>query len=214
MTYGEYILSTGKGRIGEYELVLGRVLYERYFAGRAPILDLAPGRCWFARQNTDDIHAVDLAPEIVEHYAAQGVKIKEGSAYAIPHPDDTFEAVFCSWLFEHLDDPDRAMAEIRRVLKPDGMCYLLVPSDQQLMSGFWDDYTHVRAFTKTSLLQLANFNGFTGARAEFLGYTRLASRVLALAGPEWTYRYLMFGDRFLRRIGIVNRNNLVLTCFK
>ena len=130
------------------------------------------------------------------------------------YPDDTFEAVFCSWLFEHLDDPDRAMAEIRRVLKPDGMCYLVVPSDQQLMSGFWDDYTHVRAFTKTSLLQLANFNGFTGARAEFLGYTRLASRVLALAGPEWTYRYLMFGDRFLRRIGIVNRNNLVLTCFK
>jgi ubiquinone/menaquinone biosynthesis C-methylase UbiE len=214
MSYGEYILSTGTGRVGEFELVLGRFLYERDFVGKAPILDLAPGRCWFARQNLGDIHAVDLAPEIVEHYAAEGVQITEGSAYDIPHSPDTFEAVFCCWLFEHLDDPARAMCEIRRVLKPGGMCYLVVPSDRQLTRGFWDDYTHVRPFTKTSLVQLATFNGFAGAAAEHLAFTRLAPRVVARFGPEGAYRYLRFSDVALRRLGIVNKENLVLRCHK
>jgi SAM-dependent methyltransferase len=214
MTYGEYILSTGKGRVGQFELVLGRFFYERDFVGRAPILDLAPGRCWFTRQNVGDIEAVDLAPEIVEHYSAQGVQITEGSAYEIPHPPDTFEAVFCCWLFEHLDDPDRAMCEILRVLKPGGMCYLVVPSDHQLTRGFWHDYTHVRPFTKTSLIQLARFNGFADAAAHHLAYTRLAPRIIARFGPSAGYRYLRLSDGVLRRLGIVNRDNLVLTCYK
>lgn len=214
MSYGEHILSTGKGRIGEFELLLGRFFYQRDFVGRAPILDLAPGRCWFAKQNTEVIHAVDLAPEIVEHYAAEGVKITQGDAYDIPHADSTFEAVFCCWLFEHLDDPDRAMGEIRRVLKDGGMCYLVVPSAHQLTHGFWDDYTHVRPYTKASLTQLAQMNGLQTPRCEYLPMTRLTSRLMPLVGTERTYQYLLFCDRILRRLGVVNRNMLTLTCYK
>jgi hypothetical protein len=80
--------------VGEYELLLGRYFYEREFVGKAPVLDLAPGRCWFTKQNPDDIYAVDLAPEIVAHYAAEGLKIKEGSAYDIPTP--TASSKVCS----------------------------------------------------------------------------------------------------------------------
>jgi hypothetical protein len=94
------------------------------------------------------------------------------------------------------------------------MCYLVVPSDHQLTRGFWDDYTHVRPFTKTSLVQLATFNGFAGAAAEHLAFTRLTPRVIARFGREAGYRYLRFSDVALRRLGIVNRDNLVLTCHK
>lgn len=214
MSYGDYILSTGKGVVGEYELLLGRYFYEREFAGKAPVLDLAPGRCWFTKQNPDDIHAVDLAPEIVKHYAAEGLKIKEGSAYDIPHPDGFFEGVFCCWLFEHLDDPNRAMAEILRVLRPGGLCYLVVPSVHQLINGFWDDYTHVRPFTPASLIQLALFNGFERPRPEYLVYTRFGIRLLPRLGPEFTYRYIKFCDGALRKLGVVNKNMLTLACHK
>lgn len=195
-------------------MVLGRFFYQRDFSDRAPILDLAPGRCWFTLQNTRDIHAVDLAPEIVEHYAGQGVTIKEGSAYDIPHEADTFEAVFCCWLFEHLEDPNRAMKEIRRVLRPGGLCFLVVPSEHQVGNGFWDDYTHVRPYTETSLCQLSEFNQFRDLRVEKLAFSRLAGRMLPRMGPDRTLQYLKLSDRVLRRLGIVNKNMLTLKCYK
>ena len=46
--------------------------------------------------------------------------VLQGLAY----PDDTFDIVFCSQLFGHLPPPDlplRALAEMRRVLKPGGI---------------------------------------------------------------------------------------------
>lgn len=214
MSYGDYILSTGGGRVGATEVVFGRFLYEREFVGRVPVLDLAAGRCWFAKQNPAEIHAVDLAPEIVAHYAAEDVQITEGSAYAIPHDDGFFAAVFCCWLFEHLDDPDRAMREIHRVLKPGGMCFLVVPSAHQLTRGFYDDYTHVRPFTPASLHQLATFNGFREARPEYLAHMRVVGRLLPILGAKRLLAYMHFSDRWLRRVGLVNRNMLTLTCYR
>jgi ubiquinone/menaquinone biosynthesis C-methylase UbiE len=214
VSYGDYILATGKERVGEAELVLGRFFYYRYFLGMSPILDLAAGRCWFTRQNMNDIRAVDLAHEVVAQYAALGVDITEGSAYAIPYPDEHFAAVFCCWLFEHLADPDRAMAEIGRVLKPGGMCFLVVPSERQLGRGFWDDYTHVRPYTKASLVQLSAANHFGDPHASHLPASRFGYRLVAVLGTAWAYRYLQFSDRILRRLGIVNRNMLTLQCYK
>lgn len=214
LSYGEHILSTGKGLIGRFELLLGRYFYEKYFLQHRIVLDLAPGRCWFTKQNPQRIHAVDRAPEIVEHYARQGLQITQGSAEEIPHPAGFFEAVFCCWLFEHLQDPDIAMREIYRVLEPGGLCFLVVPSDHQLTRGFWDDYTHVRPYTRSSLGQLALANGFTDPVAEPLPLTFLTSRLLPIVGEEATFRYLQFCDRTLRRVGIVNRNMLTLACTK
>lgn len=214
MSYGDHILSTGKGRVGRFELLLGRYFYERHFRRLAPILDLAPGRCWFTKQNPSDIHAVDLAPEIVEHYAAEGLQITQGSAYDIPHADGSFRAVFCCWLFEHLDDPDRAMREIHRVLQPDGLCFLVVPSAHQLTRGFYDDYTHVRPYTRASLTQLAYMNDFARPAIEHMPLTFLTARVMEVGGESLAYRYLQFADRSLRRAGILNRNMLTLACRK
>src|SRR5262249_50046210 len=45
-SYGDYILRTGRGIIGEYELVFGAFFYQR-FKGRFRVVDIGPGRCWF-----------------------------------------------------------------------------------------------------------------------------------------------------------------------
>ena len=46
---------------------------------------------------------------------------------AIPFPDQAVDVVYCSDVLEHVVDDRRAMAEFRRVLKPDGWAVLLVP---------------------------------------------------------------------------------------
>src|SRR5438105_2827137 len=66
LSYGDYILRTGRGIIGEYELVFGAFFYQK-FEGRSRIVDIGPGRCWFPKQNPQCILAVDNSPELVAH---------------------------------------------------------------------------------------------------------------------------------------------------
>jgi SAM-dependent methyltransferase len=43
---------------------------------------------------------------------------------ALPWPDRSVDAVVFNHIYEHVVDPDAVMAEIRRVLRPDGVVYL------------------------------------------------------------------------------------------
>ncbi len=45
----------------------------------------------------------------------------------IPFPDDTFDSLFCSEVFEHVFDPDLILPEIRRVLKNGAPALITVP---------------------------------------------------------------------------------------
>jgi SAM-dependent methyltransferase len=47
----------------------------------------------------------------------------------IPHPDNSFDAILCIHVLEHVEDDGAAMRELCRVLSPDGFAILLVPLD-------------------------------------------------------------------------------------
>jgi len=47
-------------------------------------------------------------------------------------PDDTFDAIYCSHVFEHIPDDRKAMRELCRVLKPGGWAVLQVPLDHNM----------------------------------------------------------------------------------
>ena len=55
------------------------------------------------------------------------VSFQTGDATALDFPDDTFDAVICSEVLEHLPDYDAALVEIRRVLRPTGKLCISVP---------------------------------------------------------------------------------------
>jgi len=46
------------------------------------------------------------------------------SGEAMPLPDESLDVVIFNHIYEHVVDPDAVLAEIRRVLKPDGVLYL------------------------------------------------------------------------------------------
>jgi ubiquinone/menaquinone biosynthesis C-methylase UbiE len=49
------------------------------------------------------------------------VRFERADVYELPFPDGTFDAAFAHAVLQHLDDPRRALKEMRRVLKPGGV---------------------------------------------------------------------------------------------
>jgi len=75
-----------------------------------------------------DVVAVDSQPEAVEQgstaAAARGVenvRFETADAYALPFAPGSFDCVFANGLLMHLSEPRRAVAEMRRVLRPGGI---------------------------------------------------------------------------------------------
>lgn len=58
-----------------------------------------------------------------------GVTVTEESVYELQHADDSYDIIFLLEVLEHLDYPDKALAEIARVLKPGGILVLGVPRE-------------------------------------------------------------------------------------
>ena len=53
------------------------------------------------------------------------VHLLQANAHALPFPDDSFEAAFCTLVFCSVPDPLRGLAEIGRVLRPGGTLIML-----------------------------------------------------------------------------------------
>jgi SAM-dependent methyltransferase len=53
----------------------------------------------------------------------------------IPFPDSSFDCIVNNMVFEHVEDIDLALSEIRRVLKPEGVLLSLFPSREVLREG-------------------------------------------------------------------------------
>ena len=52
------------------------------------------------------------------------VRYERASAEALPLPDASMDMIFMSMVFHHFDDPDQAVRECRRVLRPNGVVCL------------------------------------------------------------------------------------------
>lgn len=56
----------------------------------------------------------------------------------LPFEDAVFDVVFAQAVLEHVCDPQRVVAEITRVLKPDGLVYAVTPFLQPVHMGAYD----------------------------------------------------------------------------
>ena len=59
-------------------------------------------------------------------------------AHRIPFADGSVDAVVVQAVLEHVLDPARVVAEIHRVLRPDGLVYAETPFLQQVHEGAYD----------------------------------------------------------------------------
>lgn len=68
-----------------------------------------------------------IGPKVLEHYEVPHDKVVLclGSFYELKLPSHSLDFVLLSSAFHHADRPDSLLAEIRRVLKPNGCCLII-----------------------------------------------------------------------------------------
>ncbi len=85
-----------------------------------------------------DVTGVDFSAEVVAlaRREVDGAGFHEGDVQALPFDDNRFDAVVCGYGIIHVPDPARALAELRRVLKPGGRVAVSVWEPPRAGNGF------------------------------------------------------------------------------
>ena len=104
--------------------------------------------------NAKGIDNNDIAVKLAK---GKGVDVSYGNAYQLEFKDNSFDNVFMGDVIEHLEFPDTAMIEIKRILKKDGYVYIVTPPAKE--NGLHDKY-HYREYKSNELIECMEKNGF------------------------------------------------------
>lgn len=105
-----------------------------------------------------------LQSYVAEHIGADHIHTPHDSsqvdifatAYQIPVPDNSFDSAICTAVLEHLEEPEKALRECYRILKPGGTAIYSVPFIWHLHEEPRDFYR----FSKYGLKYLFEKSGF------------------------------------------------------
>ncbi|MFY9691885.1 MAG: class I SAM-dependent methyltransferase [Candidatus Acidiferrales bacterium] len=99
------------------------------------VLEVAPGPGYLAIELAKfgryAVTGLDISETFVsiarKNAAAAGVQVdfRHGNASAMPFADESFGLVVCRAAFKNFSEPVKALAEMRRVLKPDGRAMII-----------------------------------------------------------------------------------------
>ncbi|HEY3401875.1 MAG TPA: class I SAM-dependent methyltransferase [Ohtaekwangia sp.] len=106
-----------------------------FFKSKLHVLHIAPEACYIKR--FEKIHGDQYITADIESPLA---KVKM-DIHEIPFAENTFDAVLCNHVLEHVQDDIKAMSEIHRVLKPGGFAIMQVPFFNPVPNTTFEDNT-------------------------------------------------------------------------
>ena len=124
-------LSSGPDRARRQARMLADVL--RGFASPAVIVDVGcgDGSALAAAKEHNPAHrfaGIDWSADALRQAQSCGLTVVRATVTGLPVADGAADVVIMSELIEHLVDPDGAVAEVRRVLRPGGSLLLSTPN--------------------------------------------------------------------------------------
>jgi len=149
----------------------------------------------------DDIDKTQKMFRVLEHDNPDNKSkwgVTTGNALFLPFADNTFDHIICSEVLEHIPDYENALAEIDRILKPNGYLTISVPRSwpEKICWALSESYHnekggHVHIYNAKKLcnkIKLKNMNLWATHGAH------------ALHSPFWWLKCLMWENRDSSRI--------------
>lgn len=129
-----------------WKIVERDAFLERLAAG-SRLLEIGAGTgqdSAFFRDNGLEVIATDLTPEMVDHCRAKGLEAHVMDVLHLDFPDASFDAAWTMNALLHVPSASfaGAIAEIARVVRPDGLLYLGVHAGERPSEGILTDDQH------------------------------------------------------------------------
>lgn len=124
-----------------------------------------------------ECYGVDIGREALTRLKVSHPQIQThcGGLWEAKWPAKSFDIVNVCHVLEHVPDPDRLLAEIRRILKPGGLLKVQLPNSDSmtriLFGRFWQGYEtprHLWVFAPRNLTPLLERNGLRLVRSRTL----------------------------------------------
>jgi 2-polyprenyl-3-methyl-5-hydroxy-6-metoxy-1,4-benzoquinol methylase len=154
------------------------------------VLDIASGSGYgtaLLAQTAKHAYGFDADAEAVayatERYGAPNISFETADATSIPLEDNSIDVVTTFETIEHIENYEKFMAEIKRVLKPNGLAIVSTPNDLEFAEG---NHFHLHEFVKDELVSLVgryfrNIEEYYQATWKYVAIDRLEA--LQAPGP-------------------------------
>ena len=120
-------------------------------------------------------YGTDLSDHFRSELSAMDIElfVTNSESESLPLPDASLDIVMANHLIEHIWNYNALVAEVRRVLKPGGGFLIRTPNIERVRFKFYDDCTHIKAYSIAGLNHLAQIHGFSPIKTLYSDHPRI-----------------------------------------
>lgn len=146
-----YLPCVSKEKANQYQKIIRDAEWEaiqNFIPPNSKFLDVGCGSGYSLKKAQVELscECVGVDPEPGVHGVGRfdnsfsaGLNIAKGLSEDLPFENNSFDVVFCSHVLEHVEDEDKSLKEMKRVLKNDGVLVVGMPTATMAWIGFFTE---------------------------------------------------------------------------
>lgn len=145
--------------------------FKKYIPNNAKILEIGCGSGEYLnglRRDKWEVTGIDISEYAVSIAKKKyNLNVMMGDLLSMKFEEKSFDLVILRHVLEHLPDPDEELKEIRRILKDNGLIYLVIPNadtlERNVFKEYWFPYEvprHLFLFSVRTITELLRRNKF------------------------------------------------------
>jgi ubiquinone/menaquinone biosynthesis C-methylase UbiE len=133
-------------------------VHKRFFKSKGKLLDVGCGKGVYVDGfNSMGYEAIGIDKEQTRN----DVVVVDLEKDKIPFPDNSFDYVLCKGVIHTINNTDNMLKEIIRVLKPNGLVFIMTIDWENTYKTFYVDFTVKKPYTLESLRDVLIYYGFS-----------------------------------------------------